>query len=120
MADTYRDLMVWHRAMQLNILLYRLTAGFPPEELLGITSQIRHAGVAVATNIADASGRGSAAEYKHHLGLARTANLEVQTLLTLCSELGMGDAEGVRNADALSQEVTKLLNKQQMNAPVGR
>lgn len=120
MADSYRDLMVWHRAMQLSIALYKLTAVFPSEELLGITSQIRHAGVAVATHIADGWGRQSAAEYKQYLGMARTANLEVQTLLTLSSELHFGEAEALRGAELLSQEIGKLLAKLITNPPANR
>jgi four helix bundle protein len=120
MADTYRDLMVWHRAMQLGIALYRLTALFPSEELLGITSQLRKAGVAVATHIADGWGRQSSAEYRQYIGMARSANLEVQTLLTLCSELHFGEPEALRGADALSQEISKLLSKLLTNPPPGR
>lgn len=120
MADSYRDLMVWHRAMQLSIAIYKLTTVFPSEELLGITSQLRHASVAVATHVADGWGRQSGAEYKQYLGMARTANLELQTLLTLCSELHFGEPEALRSAEALSQEITKLLSKLLTNPPAGR
>lgn len=120
MADSYRDLMVWHRAMQLSIALYKLTTAFPTEEMLGITAQLRHAGVAVATQIADGWGRQSQVEYKQYIGLARSANLEVQTLLTLCSELHFGEPEALRGADALSQEISKLLAKLLTNPPPGR
>lgn len=120
MADSYRDLMVWHRAMQLSIAIYRLTALFPSEELMGVTAQLRHASVAVATNIADGWGRQSAAEYKHFLGLARSANLEVQTLLTLSFELHFGEPEALRGAEALSQEIGKLVSKLISNPPANR
>ena len=49
MAESYRDLAVWHRAMQLCVALYRLTAKFPPEEMNGITGQLRRAGVVFET-----------------------------------------------------------------------
>lgn len=57
MADSYRDLLVWQRAIQMSVGIYRLTAGFPKEELYGLTSQIRRAGVSVASNIAEGYGR---------------------------------------------------------------
>jgi len=56
MADSFRDLLVWQRAIQMTLAIYRMTIGFPKEELYGLTSQIRRAGVSVASNIAEGSG----------------------------------------------------------------
>ncbi len=64
MAESYRELLVWQRAIQMSLSIYRLTAGFPKEELFGLTSQIRHAGVSVASNIPEGYGRMSNGEYK--------------------------------------------------------
>jgi hypothetical protein len=52
MADFFRDLQVWQRSIQMSLAIYRLTVGFPKDELYGLTSQIRRAGVSVASNIA--------------------------------------------------------------------
>jgi four helix bundle protein len=108
-AESYRDLTVWNRAMQLCVALYRLTAAFPPEEMDGITGQLRRAGVAVASNIAEGSGRQSTGENKRLLGSARGAIMEVQTLLTISAELGFGSAEMRAVAEGLSNEVGKML-----------
>ncbi len=45
MVESYRDLKVWQRAIEMTLTIYRVTAGFPKEELFGLTSQIRRAGV---------------------------------------------------------------------------
>ena len=95
--------------MQLCVALYRLTATFPPEEMDGITGQLRRAGVAVASNIADGSGRQSPAENKRFLGVARGAIMEVQTLLTISEELGFGSEDLRTLAEGLSNEVGKML-----------
>jgi four helix bundle protein len=109
MAESYRDLLVWQRATQMTLAIYRLTTGFPKEELFGLTSQIRRAGVSVASNIAEGYGRMSQGEYKQFLGMARGSNLEVQTQLFIARELGYGNTQGVQDAEGLSIEVGKML-----------
>ena len=43
MVESYRDLKVWQRAIQMTLGVYRFTTGFPKEELFGLTSQLRRA-----------------------------------------------------------------------------
>jgi four helix bundle protein len=109
MGDSYRDLIVWQRAVQLSVALYKLTANYPREELYGLTSQLRRAGVSVASNIAEGYGRRSTGEYKQFLGMARGSNMEVQTQLVISGELGFGEADRMKEADGLSHEVGKML-----------
>ena len=110
MVESYRDLKVWQRAIEMTLAIYRVTGGFPKEELFGLTGQIRRAGVSVASNIAEGYGRGSKGEYKQFLAMARGSNLEVQTQLFLATELGYGDPGQLKTADTLSNEVSKMLN----------
>jgi len=93
----------------MTLAIYRLTGQFPTEERYGLTSQIRRAGVSVASNIAEGYGRMSTGEYKQFLGMARGSNLEVQTQLVIARELGFGDVDQLLLADGLSQEVAKML-----------
>jgi four helix bundle protein len=110
MVESYRDLKVWQRAMEMTLAIYRATAGFPKEELFGLTSQIRRASVSVASNIAEGYGRGSKGEYRQFLAMARGSNLELQTQLYLATELGYGNPALLTEADSLSNEVSKMLN----------
>ena len=68
MAQSFRELVVWQRAMQLTEAVYRLTRDFPREEQFGLTSQIRRSAVSVPSNIAEGQGRMSAGEFKQFLG----------------------------------------------------
>jgi four helix bundle protein len=72
---------------------------FPKEELFGLTSQIRRAGVSVASNIAEGYGRMSNGEYKQFLGMARGSNLEAQTQLVIARELGYGNPQTLKEAE---------------------
>ena len=110
MPDSYRDLLVWQRSIQLSLSIYRLTAGFPKEELFGLTSQIRRAGVSVASNIAEGHGRLSTGEYKQFLGMARGSNAEVETQLVISRELGYGSPQTLNEAAGLADEVGRMLN----------
>jgi four helix bundle protein len=105
----YQDLVVWQRAVQLSVALYRATANYPREELYGLTSQLRRAGVSVASNIAEGWGRKSDGEFKHFLGMARGSNCELQTQLVIAEELGFGDEASRKRTMSLSHEVSKML-----------
>ncbi len=110
MVESYRDLKVWQRAIQMTLGIYRITTGFPKEELFGLTSQMRRASVSVAGNIAEGYGRNSTGEYKQMLGIARGSNLELQTHLFIARELGYSKPEHLTQAESLSNEVAKMLN----------
>jgi four helix bundle protein len=110
MVESYRDLKVWQRAIQMTLSVYRLTVAFPKEEVFGLTTQLRRASVSVASNIAEGYGRGSTGEYKQFLGMARGSNLEVQTQLFIAAELGYGNSTLLTEADNLSNEVSRMLN----------
>jgi four helix bundle protein len=108
-GQSFRDLIVWQRSVQMSVALYRLTTRFPTEERFGLTSQLRRAGVSVASNIAEGYGRGSTGEYKHFLGMARGSNMEVQTQLVIAGELEFGEAAKREECESLSNEVSKML-----------
>lgn len=109
MAKPFRDLLVWQRAMQLAKLLYRVTGQFPREEALGLTAQLRRAGVSIASNIAEGSGRGTGNDYRSFLRMARGSALEVQTQLLLARDLGMGNSDHIAEAEKLADEVSRML-----------
>ena len=109
MLESYRELIVWQRAIEMTLTIYRSTTSFPKEELFGLTSQMRRAAVAVASNIAEGYGRNSIGEYKQFLGIARGSNLELQTQLFIAKELSYGNPASLSHAESLSTEVAKLL-----------
>ncbi len=107
MVESYRDLIVWQRAIEMTLAIYRLTAVFPKSETFGLTSQLRRASASVPSNIAEGYGRNTTGEYKQFLGIARGPNLEVQTQLVLCGALKYGISEAIQEVEALSNEVSK-------------
>ena len=95
--------------MQLASGIYRLTQGFPREEIYGLTSQLRRAAVSIPSNIAEGHGRSGVGEYRHFLWIARGSNFELQTQLEIAGDLKMGDPKLLKESEALSQEIGKMI-----------
>lgn len=90
--------------------IYKMTRTFPREELYGLVSQLRRAGVSVASNVAEGYGRNSRGEYHQFLCMARGSNYEVQTQLTISDNLEYGTRNDLDHCNKLSAEVEKMLN----------
>lgn len=54
---TFKNLIVWQKAHQFTLKVYKITKIFPKEEIYGITSQIRRASTSIAANIVEGFGR---------------------------------------------------------------
>jgi four helix bundle protein len=109
MLKSYRELQVWQRSIQLATADYRLAAGFPRDEVYGLSSQMKRAAVSVASNIAEGYGRLSRGEYIQFLAISRGSALELQTQFEIAHRLEIGDVKLLDEADALSEEVSKML-----------
>ena len=102
MLKSYRELQVWQRSIQL-------AAGFPRNEVYGLSSQMKRAAVSVASNIAEGYGRLSTGEYRQFLAIARGSALELQTQSEIAHRLEFGDRKLLDEAEALSEQVSKML-----------
>lgn len=73
----FEDLAIYHLAVELTALVYKMTQPFPSAERFGLTSQIRRASSSVVLNIAEGKGRGSSKDFARFLYIARGSLLEV-------------------------------------------
>ncbi len=88
MSSSYQELDVWKLGVELAVLVYRVTSQFPQHELYGLTSQMRRASVAVASNIAEGQGRGSRKEFRQFLRIAFGSLLELETQVVIAERIG--------------------------------
>ena len=109
MPNSYRDLVVWQRAVDLSVSVYQLTGEFPRQEIYGITSQMRRAAVSIASNIAEGYGRSTRKEYRNFLGIAHGSALELQTQIAIAKKLGFGKTELLEKTENTSEEVGKMI-----------
>ena len=109
MLRSYRDLLVWQKAIELAVLIYRLSEGFPRAEVYGLTSQIRHASVSVPSNIAEGYGRGSRKEYLQFLFIAQGSLKELETQTILAQRMNYATAAQGDRILSESEVVGKML-----------
>src|SRR5215469_10827714 len=103
-VQSYRDLIVWQRGIELASAIYRLTSDFPREETYGLTAQLRRSAVSVPSNIAEGQGRLTTGEFRHFLGMAQGSNFELQTQLEIARVLGFVDSARIDKAEGLCNE----------------
>jgi four helix bundle protein len=106
---SYRDLLVWQKAMELVIESYRLCRQFPKSELFGLVVQTQRAAVSVPANIAEGHGREHLGDYLRHLSIANGSLMELETHLLIACRLGYLTEAEAKQAFALTSEVGKML-----------
>jgi four helix bundle protein len=85
----FRELKVWEKAHSLALEIYRASEKFPRDEIYGLTSQIRRAGLSIPTNIAEGCGRSGIPEFIHFLHIAIGSASEVEYLLLFSKDLNL-------------------------------
>ncbi|MFP4474003.1 MAG: four helix bundle protein [Desulfatibacillaceae bacterium] len=107
---SYRDLIVWQKAMDLVAMVYTVSKGFPREEMYGLTSQVRRAVVSIPSNIAEGQGRNSTREFRNHLSMAYGSLQEVETQILVAERLGYLNADTTRATLRQASEVGRMIN----------
>jgi four helix bundle protein len=106
-AQSFCDLVVWQKAHQFVLAVYRYTAGFPQPETYGLSLQMRRAAVSIAANIAEGFAKRSKAEKARFLNVAEGSVEESRYFLILGQDLGYGQTQDLMK---LLEEVSRLLN----------
>ena len=110
MINSYKDLLVWQKAMDLVIEAYRIVRSLPKEERYALSDQMRRAAVSVPSNIAEGQVWNSTKEFVQFLSVAKGSNAELNTQILLCIRLGYLSPDAAQNALSLSEEVSKMLS----------
>ncbi|MGA2752525.1 MAG: four helix bundle protein [Terracidiphilus sp.] len=107
--QSFRELQIWRKSMELTVVIYRLTKAFPREESFGLTAQLRRSAISIPSNIAEGHGRMNPREFRRFLLIARGSNCELQTQLELATALQFADVQSLKSAQSLSYEVENML-----------
>lgn len=108
---SHRELVVWQKAMDMVVQVYRLSDRFPKSELYRLTSQLTRAAASVPANIAEGNGRSSRRDYAHFVSIARGSLNETETFLLLAIRLGYLSEQDARPTLALITEVGRMLTR---------
>ena len=108
---TYKDLIVWQKAMDLVVNVYILTEKFPRVELYGLISHMRRSAVSIPSNIAEGRLRGHRKEYRQFLRNAYGSGGELETQIEISKRLPKMKNLDFQKVDNLLEEVMKMLNR---------
>lgn len=109
--NTYKDLVVWQKSMDLVVEVYKLTEDFPRSEIYGLTSQMRRCAVSIPSNIAEGRRRGTRKDYRHFLIIAYGSGAELETQIEIAKRLPFGKNLDFIKVENLLDEVMRMLNK---------
>jgi four helix bundle protein len=85
--NSYRDLLVWQKSMNLVTEVYKITQNFPSSEIYALTNQIRRSAISIPSNIAEGYGRNLTGDYKRFLQIAAGSLFELQTQIEIAFNL---------------------------------
>jgi len=109
--ESYKNLIVWQKSIDLVVTIYKLTDQLPKSELYGLTSQMRKCAVSIPSNIAEGSRRGSRKDFRNFLLIAYGSGSELETQIEITKRLSFSKDSNCNKADSLLNEIMRMLNK---------
>lgn len=109
--NSYRDLIVWQRSMELVVEIYDLTEKYPKAELFGLVSQMRRCAVSIPSNIAEGRRRYGKKEFRRFLVISYASGAELATQIEISKRLPFGKELDFEKTEIFLSEVMKMLNK---------
>jgi len=108
--NSYKNLTVWQKSMDLVTEIYKLTEQFPKSETYGLTAQMQRSVVAIPSNIAEGQKRNYSKEFLQFLYISYGSGAELETQLEICKRLSKLKNLDYNKAEQLLNEVMKMLN----------
>jgi four helix bundle protein len=108
--QSFRDLLVWQKSMELAVRTYRVTQHLPRAEDAVLGYQLRKSSLSIPSNVAEGWSRHSTPAYVQHLWIAHGSGGELETQLEVGRRLRLlpDDTVDVLIRDA--QEVGRMIN----------
>jgi len=112
MIESYKDLVIWQKSMDLVVAIYKLTGEFPRSEMYCLTSQMRCCAVSIPSNIAEGRERSTTKDYHKFLIIAYGSGAGLETQIEIVKRLPFGtNLNYIKEIATLLNEVMKMLNK---------
>ena len=108
MIQSFRDLSVWQKSMELTVRVYTITDQFPPGERFGLTSQMRRAAASIPSNIAEGKAIGGL-NYPRQLRIAHGSEAELHTQIELARRLKLLSDTDADDLSARASEIGRML-----------
>lgn len=106
---SYKDLIVYQKGLDLVNDIYKITRGYPKEEIFGLTNQMRRAAISVPTNISEGYGRDSTENYTQFLKISKGSLFELETLLIISTNQKLISDQIMKDISFKIHEIGKML-----------
>lgn len=107
---TFRELLIWQKAMEFVVSIYKGTNSFPDSEKFGLVSQLRRAAVSLPSNIAEGYGRNSGGDFNRFLNFAMGSLFEIQTQIEIARKLGFLTNKNFDLLFQQSREIERMIS----------
>jgi four helix bundle protein len=107
--QSFKELIVWQKAYQFALKIYKETDGFPKSEIYGLTSQLRRCSVSIVSNIAEGYQRQHLGEYIQFLSVSLGSCAEAETQLLIAQDLHYMSKDVCGPCLILLKEVSRIL-----------
>ena len=108
--QSYKDLKIWQKGIDLVVEIYETIKRFPREELYGLSDQIKRCAVSIPSNIAEGQSRQHTAEFRQFLYIALGSLAELDTQLIIAYRLGYIDSNVSGSYTAKIIELRKMIS----------
>ena len=108
--NSYKNLTVWQKSMDLVTEIYNLTEKFPKSETYGLAAQMQRSVIAIPSNIAEGQKRNYSKEFLQFLYISYGSGAELETQLEICKRLPKLKNLEYNKTEQLLNEVMKMLN----------
>ena len=108
---TFKELIVWQKAVEFCTATYKVTENFPKSEIYGLTGQIRRSAVSVPSNIAEGQRRGHKSEFVQFLRISYGSAAELETQLLIAFNIGYLSERDFNSLNNSLEEILRMLNK---------
>lgn len=108
-SQSYRDLIVWQKGIELCCTVYQVCSAFPKSELYGLADQMKRAAVSIPSNIAEGQARQYAGEFRRFLSIANGSLAELNTQRIIAMKVGFLSQESSMSLEQKITEIRKML-----------
>ncbi|MGC1483679.1 MAG: four helix bundle protein [Candidatus Acidiferrum sp.] len=107
--ESYQDLLVWRKSMDLVTMIYKIVIKLPLNEQYGLASQLRRAAGSIPANIAEGFGRWHWKEFVRFLLIANGSVKELETHLLIAVRLGLMQRSDIETSMQTAEEISKMI-----------
>ena len=109
-SKSFTDLIVWQKAHEFVLEVYKVTRDYPMEERFALCSQFQRAAVSIPANIAEGYKKLSKADKLRFLNISQGSLEECRYYIILSRDLSYISVKTNNELTGTLEEVSKLLN----------